>query len=107
MATLRELLRRLTKANVTVRPSKAVIGAETTSFVGHQVGCETSAPLEENLRKVRTASRSLTKKDVRSFLGLTGYYRKFVPNYAGIAVPLTDATGKGQPNQVIWVDDQE
>ncbi len=85
---------------------KTVIGAETT-FVGHQVGCGTSAPLEENLRKVRNASRPLTKKDVRSFLGLTGYYRKFVPNYAAIAVPFTDATRKGQPNQVIWGDAQE
>ena len=62
MATLRELLRRLAKAKFTVRPSKTVIGAETTSYVGFQVGCGTSAPLEENLRKVRNASRPLNKK---------------------------------------------
>ena len=103
VATLRELLRRLAKAKFTVRPSKTAIGAETTSFVGHQVGCGTSAPLEGNLRKMRNASRPLTKKDARSFLGLTGYCCEFVPNYAAIAVPLTDATRKGQPNQVIWV----
>ena len=107
VATLRELSRRLAKAKCSVRPSKTVIGAETFSFVGHQVGCGTSAPLEENLRKVRNASRQLTKKDVRSFLGLTEYYRKFVPNYSIIAVPLTDATRKGQPDQVIWGDAQE
>ena len=107
VATLRELLRRLAKAKFTFRPSKTVIGAETTSFVGHRVGCGTSAPLEENLRKVRNASRPLTKKDVRLFLGLTGYYREFVPNYAAIAVPLTDTTRKGQHNQIIWGDAQE
>ena len=72
MATLRELLRRLANAKLTVRPSKTVIGAETTSFGVHQVGRGTSAPLEENLRKVRNVSRPLNKKDVRSFLGLTG-----------------------------------
>ena len=98
VATLRELLRRLANAKFTVQPSKTVIGLDTSSFVGHQVGCGTSAPLEENLRKVRNASRPLTKKDVRSFLGLTMYYREFVPNYAAIAVPLTDATRKGQSN---------
>ena len=107
VATLRELLRRLAKAKFIVRPSKTVIGAETTSFVGNQVGCKTSAPLEENLRKVNNASRPLTKKNVRSFLDLTGYYREFVPNYAAIDVPLTDATRKEQLNQIIWGDAQE
>ena len=101
VATLRELLGRLAKAKFTVRPSKTVTGAESTSFVGHQVGRGTSAPLEENLRKVRNASRPLTKKDVGSFVGLTGYYREFVPNYAAITVPLTDPTRKGKLNQVI------
>ena len=100
VATLREMLRRLAKAKFTVRPSKTVIGAETTSFVGHQVGCGTSSPLEENLEKVRNASRPFTKY-MRSFLGLTGYYREFVSNYAAIAVPSTDATRTAQPNQVI------
>ena len=107
MATLRELLRRLVKAKFTVRTSKTVTGAETTSFVGHQFVWDTSAVLEENLQKVTNASRPLTKNDEQSFPCLTGYYREFVPNYEAIAVPLTDAIRKGQPNQVIWGDAQE
>ena len=43
-----------------------------------------------------------TKKQVRAFLGLTGYYRKFVPNYAAIATPLTDLTRKFVPNKITW-----
>lgn len=43
-----------------------------------------------------------TKKDVRSFLGLTGYYRKFIPQYATIASALTDLTRKNGPNCVVW-----
>ena len=47
------------------------------------------------------------KKQVRSFLGLIGFYRRYIPNFAAIAVPLTDLTKKGQPNVVVWEDSQE
>ena len=41
--------------------------------------------------------RPATKKDVRSFLGLTGYNHKFIPSYASIATPLSDLTKKRNP----------
>eukprot|EP00731_Ephydatia_muelleri_P013583 Em0007g893a len=43
-----------------------------------------------------------TKTQVRAFLGLTGYYRRFVHNYATLASPLTDLTRKSAPEQVEW-----
>ena len=42
------------------------------------------------------------KRDVRAFLGITGYYRNFIPQYATIATPLTDITRKSEPNIVKW-----
>jgi len=45
----------------------------------------------------------ITKKSFeqfRSFLGLASYYRKYVPDFAIVAAPLTDATKKGQPNEI-------
>ena len=39
---------------------------------------------------------------MRAFLGITGYYCKFIPNYATIAVPLTNLTKKNAPNKVVW-----
>ena len=41
-----------------------------------------------------------TKKQMQAFLGLTGHYREYIPGYSGIAVPLTDATKKREPNKV-------
>ncbi|KAL5515882.1 hypothetical protein EMCRGX_G001127 [Ephydatia muelleri] len=46
------------------------------------------------------SSHITTKKQDRCFLGLTGYYRKFFPDYASIAAP--DLTKKVAPNQVVW-----
>ena len=48
-----------------------------------------------------------TKKQLEAFRGLTGYYRNYVPKYAGIAVPLSDLTKKGKPNEIQWNDDCE
>ena len=43
-----------------------------------------------------------TKHQVRGFLGLTGYYSRFIPNYAAIDTSLTDLTRKSSPNVVLW-----
>ena len=43
-----------------------------------------------------------TKKEVRSFLGLIGYYQRFIPNFAAISAQLTDLTRKNCSNKVLW-----
>ena len=40
-------------------------------------------------------------------MGLAGYYRDFIPNFAAIAAPLSDLTRKGQPNKAGWDEAQE
>ena len=47
-------------------------------------------------------SRPTTKQDVRAFLGLTGYYRRFIPEYAKRTGHLTDALGGKRPKKVEW-----
>ena len=43
-----------------------------------------------------------TKKQLRAFFGLTGYYRRFIADYANIATLLTDLTKKDTPNKIPW-----
>ena len=62
---------------------------------------------ENKLMKIQDAAPPKTKTQMRSFLGLTGYYRKFVNNYAHITAPLTDLVKKGRPNKVEWMEPQQ
>ena len=62
---------------------------------------------DEKINKIKGAEEPTTKKQVRSFLDLANYYRKFIPNFAIIAAPLTDLTKKGMPNKVVWGPAQE
>ena len=107
LQTLEELLKRLSEANLTACPSKCIFGASTVEFLGHDVGYDWITPNNDNLDKIARAKRPVRKKEVRSFCGLLGYYRDYIPSFAIIAASLTDLTKNGQPNFVEWSEAQE
>lgn len=104
---VREFLQRLRAANLTVKPSKCFIGYRSLECLGHIAGDEKLRPLPEKVTAIQNFNRPSTKKQVRSFIGMVGFYKKFIPNFSAIAAPLTDLTRKGQPNKVLWGDPQE
>ncbi len=104
---LKEVLRRLRKANLTARPSKCFVGFEEVEFLGHIVGHGCIKPKQDKIESVQNAERPITKKQLRSFLGLIGFYRKYIPNFAAVACPLTDLTKKHLPNKIEWGESQE
>ncbi|GFO02230.1 Zinc finger protein [Plakobranchus ocellatus] len=79
----------------------------TVDFLGHSLGRGAIGLQDENVEKVWDAPRPKTKREVRAFLGLIGYYKEFVPNFAAVSAPLSDLVRKGQPNVVNWDDSQE
>ena len=104
---LREFFSRVREANLALKPSKCFIGYTNLVFLGHKLGQGSLSPNDDLISKIRQAPSPTTKKQLRSFLGLIGYYRSFVPNFAAIAVPLTDLTKKGTPEKLIWTEAQE
>ena len=59
------------------------------------------------LAKVRNTSHPTNKKQVRSFLGLVGYYMDHIPAFAEISVPLTNHLRKGKAEHIQWSKAQE
>ncbi len=69
-------------------------------YLGHIVGEGCVRPEEAKVKAMKDVRLPTTKKHLRTFLRLTGYYRRFIPDYAIIASPLSDLTRKLAPNLV-------
>ncbi|KAL0561592.1 hypothetical protein IC582_002026 [Cucumis melo] len=70
------------------------------SFLGHVVSKAGVSVDPAKIEAVTGWTRPSTVSEVRSFLGLAGYYRRFVENFSRIATPLTQLTRKGAP--FVW-----
>ncbi|XP_068237134.1 uncharacterized protein [Palaemon carinicauda] len=91
----------------TVRSSKCTLASETVEFLGHDIHGGPLSLRETSSSKIQSAPHPKTKKEVRSFLGLTGFYTAYVPNYATIAASVSDLTKKRKSNVVQWQEPQE
>lgn len=74
----------------------------TCAYLRHQVGEGRVKPLALITNDVVNFKRPKTKKQVRAFLGLSGYYRHFIQGYATTAAPLLDLAKKDEPEKVCW-----
>ncbi|KAA0065587.1 ty3-gypsy retrotransposon protein [Cucumis melo var. makuwa] len=70
------------------------------SFLGHVVSSEGVFVDPAKIEAVNNWPRPSTVSEIRSFLGLAGYYRRFVEDFSRIASPLTQLTRKGTP--FVW-----
>ncbi|KYO30301.1 hypothetical protein Y1Q_0022497 [Alligator mississippiensis] len=71
-------------------------------YLGHCVGGGHIAPLWDKIEAIKDWPPPQTKKLVRAFLGLAGYYRRFVPGFGATAALLHELTKKGSPDPVVW-----
>ena len=62
---------------------------------------------EDRAAAIANFIKPTSKKGVRAFLGTTGYYRKFVPDYGKLAKPLTLLIRKLEPERVQWTLEAE
>ena len=101
---IREVLTRLQTAGLTLQLSKCKLGAQSCEFLGHRVSARAISPQTVKVEAIFNFQRPLLKKDVRSFLGLIGYYRRYNPQFSSLAAPLSDLTKAQEPDTIQWTD---
>ncbi|KAL0549247.1 hypothetical protein IC582_013728 [Cucumis melo] len=97
---LRMVLQTLRDNKLYAKFSKCEFWLKQVSFLGHVVSKAGVSVDPAKIEAVTGWTRPSTVSEVHSFLGLAGYYRRFVENFSGIATPLTQLTRKGVP--FVW-----
>lgn len=88
------LFQRLTQANLTVNLNKSDFGCATVTYLGYVIGQGKVAPINAKVQAIMDFPVPDSKKALRRFLGMIGYYRKFCKNFAEIALSLTNQLKK-------------
>lgn len=94
------VLDRFRGAGLRLKPSKCCLLAERVEFLGHIVSAKGVEVDPGKIARVKDWPEPRNLREVRSFVGLCAYYRRYVPNFSTICKPLFLLTKKGEP--FVW-----
>ena len=105
LENLRAVFQRFRDANLKLKANKCKFFSHQAEYLGHQVMDKGIRPSPSMIHRLQDMALPTNLTEVRKFLGLTGYYRRFVKNYSHLAAPLTNLTKKGVP--FLWSMEQD
>ena len=77
-----------------------MFGSRETTFLGYDININGIKPNNEKIKAMLNYPAPINQKQVKRFLGLASYYRKFIPNYSSITEPINKLLKKGV--KYIW-----
>ena len=86
---LEEIFIRLKVVGVKLKLEKSCFFKKHTQYLGHLISAEGIQPLPEKIESIAKMQAPKNPKEVKQFLGLVGYYRKFIPRFTDISRVLT------------------
>ena len=89
---LEKIFRKLREYGLKMKREKCDFFKKHLQYLGHLVSEEGFKPLPEKIKSIKNMPPLKTTKEVKQFLGLAGYYRKFVPRFTDLSRPLTHLT---------------
>ncbi|GBG75318.1 hypothetical protein CBR_g19950 [Chara braunii] len=91
------VLQSLRDSQYKINKEKSSFGLPSVIYLGHVISGDGLAPEAAKIAAIQEWPQPQTVRDVRSFLGLAAYYKKFVRNFSAVATPLTNLTKKDTP----------
>ena len=89
LSHIRMVFEKLRAANLSMKKSKCNFFSKEIQYLGHILSATGICPLPSKTQAIQHMTPPTTPKQVRAFLGLVGYYRKFIRGFTRIAKPLT------------------
>ena len=104
---LRIVLNRLCEAGLTLKPSKCQWARTEVKYLGHLISREGIKPDPGKITAVKNFPIPRNRTEVRAFLGLASYYRRFIQDFATIAKPLTELTKTKGNSLFSWTQEAD
>ena len=103
LLNLRVVMDKLREAGLKMKLSKCAFFRKEVLYLGHKISCEGISTDSSKVDVVNKWSTPATVQELQKFLGLAGYYKRYVKNFAGITKPLYHLTEKGRDFQ--WMSE--
>lgn len=97
LTLLAQVFELLISANLKLKGNKCLFGSERVTFLGHELSAQGIQQDPSKLKSLLELPEPTSNAEVKRFLGMCSYYRRFVPSFAILAEPLTRLTRKNVP----------
>lgn len=95
IVNLRAIFERLRNSNLKIQMDKSEFLKHETPYLGHIITTDGVKPNPDKISAIVNYPVPKTPKQIKAFLGLLGYYRRFIPNFARVTKPFTSCLKKG------------